>query len=108
MSAAPLPKRWETILTSSGCETKSAILRLLFRVLNATIQHHVHLFRGQVLMKIVVHLHCRRPTARADALNFFQRENAVWRGLLVADAQPLFAVLIKLFSAAQHAGDIGA
>ena len=68
----------------------------------------VHLVVRQIFVKVIVDLHCRRPTASADAFDFFQRKCSVRGGLLVADAQLAFAMVQNLFSAAQHAADIGA
>src|SRR5579864_2247379 len=107
MSVAPLPKRLETILTSSGWEVRSAI-ELLSSTLAILLDHRVHLLIGQILVKVVIHLNGRRPTASADTLNFLQRKNAVGRSLFVPDSQFLFAVFQNLFSAPQHAGDVGA
>lgn len=59
-------------------------------------------------MKVIIYLHCGRPTACADTFNLFEREHAVRSGLLVADAQRLPAMLKQLVSAPKHAADIGA
>src|SRR5262252_8989719 len=96
MLAAPMPKRLETTFTSSGCETKYAIRLTLFalrpspfaRFANTTflrkangesllllfanpLNQLVNLFRRQVLVVIVVHLHGRSPRAGTDTLHFF-------------------------------------
>src|SRR5580704_3085637 len=59
-------------------------------------------------MEVVIHLHCRSPTARPDAFDFLQREHAVRRRAFVSDAQLPLTVFEKLFAAAQQARDVGA
>src|SRR3954469_19168212 len=95
MFVAPLPQRLEMTFTSSGCETRSAMClpALLLFVLAVLFDHRVHFFGREVLVEVVVDLHRRRPAAGADALDFFQREQAIRRRLLVANAQGLLAVL---------------
>src|SRR5437764_8314599 len=97
MLVAPLPKRCETTLTSSGCWTKSAIFNarakarlletrshrpkgrcfyrcrfaaymhcFLFCFGSVAFQNLVHCRRRQVLVKVVVHLHRRRPATGPD------------------------------------------
>ena len=72
------------------------------------LEDAVHLLRRQVLVEGVVHLNGRRPTACAYAFDFLKREQTVASRAFVADSQPLLAMLKKLFSSSQHAGDIGA
>src|ERR1700740_2730978 len=107
MLVAPLPKRRETTFTSSGCETKSAIGLLPLSLL-ITLQHSIHLLLSKVLVEVVIHLRCGRPTASANALHFFQREQPIRRRFFVADAKFSLAVIEKFLSAAQHAGNVGA
>src|SRR5450755_4738778 len=42
MSVAPCPKRLETTLTSSGWETKSAILKIQFLLVATRLKHPAH------------------------------------------------------------------
>jgi hypothetical protein len=49
-------------------------------------------------MEGIVHLHGRRPTACADAFDFFQRKQAVGRYAFVGYAKLGFAVVENLFS----------
>ena len=49
-----------------------------------------------------------RPAAGADALDFFEREEAVGRDALVADAELFLKALVDVIGAAQHATDVGA
>ena len=62
----------------------------------------------EVVVEVVVDLHGGRPAAGADALDFFEREQAVGRDVFVADAELVLAVVEDLVAAAQHAGDVGA
>src|ERR1700691_5091233 len=107
MSAAPWPKRRETTFTSSGWETKSAIV-LLRCFLLVLVQNPVHLLCRQILVEGIVHLHCWRPTASADAFHFFERKHSVLSGSFVSNPQPALAMLQKLFAAAQQASNVGA
>ena len=50
-------------------------------------------------MKVVVDFDRGGPTARAHALDFFQRELAVGGGLFVADAQLLAGLFVQLRTA---------
>ena len=59
-------------------------------------------------MEVVVDLDGRRPAAGADALDLFEREEAVGRDALVADAELVLEALEDLVAAAQHAADVGA
>src|ERR1700733_1832524 len=76
--------------------------------LPVAFKYGVHLLVGQVVVEVVVHLNGRRPAAGSDALDFFQREDAVRRGLFVTDAEPVLAMREHLIAAAQHAGDVSA
>src|SRR5262249_34639285 len=68
----------------------------------------IELQRGDVFIKVVIHLDGRGTGASADAFHFFQGEDAVLSDFLVADFEALFGVLQQLCTAAQHTGDIGA
>ena len=57
-------------------------------------QNPWHLFRIQVVMKVVVHLDRRSPAADPDALNFFKRENSILRHALVPYSQFLLESLV--------------
>ena len=59
-------------------------------------------------MKVIIHLHSRRPTARTDALHFLQREHAIAGGLLDVDAQFSLTQRKKVLTTLQQAADIGA
>src|SRR5437899_1786443 len=72
------------------------------------VKHFVHLLRRQVLMKIVVDLDRWRPTAGANALDFFQRKQPVGGGAFVSHAEFLLAMLQQFFTTAEQAGDIRA
>src|SRR5208282_5599917 len=80
------------------------LLRSLLLIL---VQNLVHLRVRQVLVKVVIHLDCRSPTARANTFHLFQREQAVLRRAFMADAQLLLAVVKKLFATDEHTRDIG-
>ena len=62
----------------------------------------------EVVVEVVVDLHGGRPAAGADALDFFQRKQAVRRDAFVADAEGVLAVVEQLKAAAQHAGNVRA
>ena len=62
----------------------------------------------QVLVEVVIDLDRRRPAAGSDALDLFEREHAVGRGLPCGRCRALLAVVEKLVAAAQHAADVGA
>ncbi len=62
----------------------------------------------QIFVEIVIHLHGRRACAGADAFHFFEGEDAVGGGFLVADLQALLGALEEFIAAAEHAGHIGA
>ena len=72
------------------------------------LENRIHFVRIELFEEVVIHLHRRRPRARADAFHFFQRKRAGRRYFLIADAQPLLYVLVKFVSAAKHAGYVGA
>src|SRR5579859_7501987 len=113
MSVAPLPKRYEITLTSSGWETRYAMafsgcLDGQFAAGPIVGEDFVHRVRGQVFVKVVVDLNGGSPAAGSNALYFFQRKKLVRRGFFVANAQLLLAVCQQLIAATQHATDIGA
>src|SRR5690606_18557596 len=62
----------------------------------------------EAALPLVVHEQHRRVAAGALAFAFLQREQAVGRGLVVADAQLLLEVLPGLGAVAQRAGQAGA
>ncbi len=62
----------------------------------------------QLVVKVVVDLNGRRPATGADALDFFEREEAVGGDTLGTDAELLLETFVDLVGAAQHATDIGA
>ena len=62
----------------------------------------------QLVVEVVVDLDGRRPAAGADALDLFEREEAVGCDAFVADAELFLEALVDVVSAAQHATDIGA
>src|SRR4051794_35858292 len=105
---APMPKRFVTIFTSSGCDTSLGIVFLVLNLLSILIQDRRHIVRLQLIVKRVIHLDGRCPAARPDAFHFFEREHAVWRNSLVTDAELLLKSLIQLVRPAQHATDVGA
>ncbi len=81
------------------------LLRSLLLIL---VENLVHLLGGQVLVKIIVHLRGRSPTASANAFDFFQRKHSVRRRLFVSHPELLNAVFQNVFTAAYHATDVGA
>src|SRR6185437_5521758 len=106
MFAAPWPKRFETILTSSGWETS---LGILFLVLGPVlIENRGDALGLYVIVKIVVDLNRRRPAAGADAFNLFEREEPVAGHSLVSDAEFFLEFLVDVIRSAKHATDIGA
>src|SRR5580704_1085903 len=110
--AAPWPKRFDTILTSSGWETSLGIFSFsLFLVLDlgpVLIQDSWNVVGGQFIVEGIVDLDGGRPAADADTFHFFEREDAVWCDALVADAEFILEAFEKFIAAAQHATDIGA
>src|ERR1039457_1457055 len=123
MAAAPWPKRLDTILTSSGWETSLGMGRGPFRVppqrrrpvagdpgirVVAIIGEQTrHGVGTQLIVELVVHLDSRRPAAGADALDFFERENAIGRHAFMSDTEFLLEALVQIVGSAQHATDIG-
>src|SRR5579859_1148580 len=98
MSVAPMPKRLEMILTSSGWDTSLGICgRFLCSVAG---QYFVYLVVGEVVVEVVVYLNGRGPAADADALDFFEREETVGSDAFVADAEFFFEVFEEVVSAA--------
>ncbi len=65
-------------------------------------------FRSQLFVKVVVHLDGRRPATGSDALDLFERKQAVGSHFLMSDTEPLLAVFQNSVAVAQHAGDIRA
>ena len=59
-------------------------------------------------MEVIINLDGGSPAAGSDALDFFEREEAVGGGLFVADVEGVLAVVEELEAAAEHAGDVGA
>src|SRR5664280_429309 len=110
ISAAPMPKRRVTIFTSSGCETSLGIGFCSFRLGFVAVvgQDAWDLIGRELVEEVVVDLDGRRPTADADALHFFEREDAIGRDALVADAQFFLKAFVQVVGSAQHAADIGA
>src|SRR6266567_2615866 len=114
MSAAPWPKRFVTILTSSGCDTSLGMGGSPFSAgigLNLSaiaVENTRNTLRRQVIVEVVIHLDGRGPAARPDAFHLFQGEDAVRGNALVADAQLFLEALVEVIGAAQHATDIGA
>src|SRR3974390_2804832 len=94
MSAAPCPKRFETIFTSSGWETSLGILFLVLALVPIPVENIRHALGCQIIVKVVVHLNCRRPAAGADALHFFEGEDTIRRNAFVTNAQ-LFLELFE-------------
>ncbi len=67
-----------------------------------------NLFGSQIVVEVVVHLDGGGPAACADALNLFEREDAVGSDALVANAEFFLKAFVNLVGAAQHATDVGA
>src|ERR1700687_1612532 len=103
--AAPCPKRFETIFTSSGCETSLGIFRCPSCIRAAFIcgQDLRYVLRRQVVVEVVIDLDCRCPAAGADAFNFFEREDAVRSYTFVPDAELFLEFFVDIVSAAEHA-----
>mmetsp|Transcript_18176 Transcript_18176/g.55700 ORF Transcript_18176/g.55700 Transcript_18176/m.55700 type:complete len:254 (+) Transcript_18176:271-1032(+) len=59
--------------------------------------------RREALVVVVVQLDHRRVRARAEALDFSQREHAVWSGRAFQDAEVLLDRLLDVFGTAHHA-----
>src|SRR5580658_4275772 len=114
MLAAPMPKRLLTTFTSSGWETSLGIGSVPFCLplhlcLGAIgFQNAGYMLRGEVVVKVVVHLYGRSPAAGADALDFFKGKETVGGDALVPNAQLFLKALVKIVGAAQHAADVGA
>src|ERR1700733_3399874 len=107
MSVAPWPKRRETTFTSSGWETRSA-MGLLRCFLPVLVKHLIHLLGGQVLVKVVIHLRRRSPTASSNAFHLFQRKQSGSRRSLVTHAQLLSAMMQDFFAPAHQTADVSA
>src|ERR1017187_6258532 len=106
-----MPKRRETILTSSGWETSLGMMDNPPSAwgFGAVTGHDAwHLVGIQLLDEVVVDLDGRRPAAGSDALHLFEREEAVLCHALAPDLQLLPEAFVDLISAAQHATDVGA
>src|ERR1700728_2146242 len=108
MSVAPMPKRLEMTLTSSGWETSLGIRWLSLVFCPIGIQDLVDLVVGEVVVEVVVYLNGRRPAADADAFDFFEGEEAVGGDVFVADTEFFLQVFKEIVRAEQHAADIGA
>src|ERR1035438_116797 len=102
ISAAPLPKRRVTILTSSGWETSLGIVRLPFGLDSAAIRRHNagYMTGRQLVVEVVVYLDGRRPAASADALDLFEGKDAVRSHSLVSNAQLLLEAFVEVVGAA--------
>ena len=91
------PKRRVSTLTSSGLRF---VIQHRLLDLPQAVEQPVQFLRRHVVVEIVIHLHRRRPRARADALHFFERNLPVGRDFLVPDAQLLAGMLPQLLAAA--------
>src|SRR5258708_34762046 len=83
-------------------------LRRFWQSSTVLLQTSVHLLRRQVLMKVVIYLHRRRPAAGADAFYLFQGEHSVRCCLFVSYTELLFAVVKKFLATPKHATDVRA
>ena len=72
------------------------------------VDEHVDLVVGDAVEVAVVHLEARRLGAGGDALDVFERELAVGRGVAGLDAEAVLEVVQQLLAADQHARDVGA
>src|SRR6476646_407240 len=110
MSAAPWPKRRDTTFTSSGCETSLGIRGCSFcHGLGSIFGHEIwHLLGNHIVVEVVVHLDGGGPAACADALNLFEREDAVGSDALMANAEFFLKALVNVVGTAKHATYIGA
>src|SRR5580704_1144903 len=116
MLVAPMPKRLETILTSSGCETSLGILFLVRKQILRSILYSLRISDENagnevgldLIMKFVIDLDGRRPTTCAYAFYFFDREESISRHAFGADAEFLLEALVDFVSTAQHTTDVGA
>src|SRR5580698_10315361 len=110
MFAAPMPKRWLTTFTSSGCETNLGTGSAPFcpGATAIAVENAGDMVRSEVVVEIVVDLNGGRPAARSDALDLFEGEQSVRRHALVANAQFFLKSLVEVVSPAQHAADVRA
>ena len=67
-----------------------------------------NLVGNHIVVEVVVHLDCGGPAACADALNLFEREDAVGSDALMANAEFFLKALVNVVGSAKHATDIGA
>ena len=74
----PLVKLGDDIIESHKTLFLTAVCRLLptaYCLLpSQPLQERIDFVRREVFVKVVIHLHGRRATARAKAFHFFQRE----------------------------------
>src|SRR5438270_10167108 len=64
---------------------------LLFRP--QAVQNLLDLLRRDGVVEVVIHLHRRRPGARSDAFDFFQRDLSVGGDFLMSDSELLAGAL---------------
>src|ERR1035441_5164027 len=100
-----IPKRRVSTFVSSGL---GSLYSIALWLLPQAVQKLVQLLRRYKMVKIVIHLHGRRPRARPHALHFFDRDLAVRRHFLVPDSQFLAGVFVELVAVVQQATDIRA
>src|ERR1700733_11359377 len=111
-----MPKRREMILTSSGWETRLGIFFLVLKQVLGPIldslricaQDAGHEIGLELVVEFVVDLNGRGPAARADALNLFEREEAVGGNAIRADAELFTETLVDFVGSAEHATNVGA
>src|SRR5579863_3430818 len=113
---APMPKRREMILTSSGWETSLGIFPLVRKQilgafldsLGISAENARHEIGLKLVVKFVVDLNGGRPAAGADTFDLLEREEAVRGDAIGADVKLFAEAFVDLVGSAQHATDIGA
>jgi hypothetical protein len=105
-----MPKRRETILTSSGWETSLGIrgFAFLFGFTAIAAEDAGHEIGLKLVVEFVVDLNSWSPAAGADTLDLFEREEAVRSNAIGSDAELFSEALVDFVGSAEHAADVGA
>ena len=111
MSAAPWPKRLGHDFHFIGMRDEPRHSGMLLVPL-AWARYSARRFGTwsgiSIVVEVVVHLDGGGPAACADALDLFEREDAVGSDALMANAEFFLKALVNVVGAAKHATDIGA
>src|SRR5580658_8467028 len=97
------PKRRVSTLVSSGC---GSLYSIGLMNLPQAIEQPVEFLGRHKMVKIVIHLHGRRPRAGPDAFHFFQRDLSIGRNFFVAHTDLFAGMLPKLHAPTQKTTDV--